>query len=367
VAALGHLFGPNPERGIFKTTDGGKTWANIKFIDNDTGFTDLAIDHSDSKTLYAASYQRRRTPWGFSGGGPGSGLWKTSDAGKTWAKMEGAGLPSGVFGRIGLDVSRSNPNVVYAQIEVGGGGGQRGQQEERPPDPKRSGVWRSDDKGKTWQLMSNNNNRPMYYSQIRVDPTNDQIIYTCGAPFYKSTDGGKNFKVVDGIAHSDHHALWINPKNNNQLILGTDGGLDVSYDQGDTWEFVNTMALAQAYAIGVDMRKPYYVYCGLQDNGTWGAPSATRSSAGITNADWFRVGGGDGFYVQVDPTDHNTVYVESQNGNIRRLDMRTGQSANIRPRSAGRAVSLQLEYAHSHIAPQSAHHLCGIRQVLQIG
>ncbi len=355
VAALGHLFGPNPERGIYKTTDGGKSWNKIKFIDEDTGFTDLVMDPSDNKTLYAASYQRRRTAWGFNGGGPGSGIWKTTDAGKTWTRLESNGLPAGPMGRIGLDVSRSNPNVVYAQIEVGfsrgtGGGeeqrpgappfpgqaagGPPGQAASQPPDPTRSGVWRSEDKGKSWKFMSNNNNRPMYYSQIRVDPTNDQIVYTCGAPFHKSTDGGKTFKIVQGIAHSDHHALWINPNNPNHLILGNDGGLDVSYDQGETWEFINTMALAQVYALGVDMRKPYYVYCGLQDNGTWGGPSATRNAIGITNADWYRVGSGDGFYVQVDPTDHNTIYVESQNGNIQRLDLRTGRSVSIRPRAA---------------------------------
>ncbi len=355
VAVLGHLFGPNKERGVYKTTDGGKTWANVKFIDEDTGFTDIVIDPADSKILYAASYQRRRTPWGYNGGGPGSAMWKTTDAGKTWAKVEGNGWPAGLLGRVGLDVSRSNPNVVYAQIEVGpspgtgggeetpGGGrgpgaqGQPGQQQpSQPPvaDPARSGVWRSNDKGKTWQVMSNNNNRPMYYSQIRVDPKTDQIIYTCGAPFHKSTDGGKTFKVVQGIAHSDHHAVWINPANNNHLVIGNDGGLDISYDQGDTWEFVNTMAMAQFYAIGVDMRKPYYVYGGLQDNGSWGGPSQTRNPAGITNADWFRVGGGDGFYTQIDPTDHNTVYVESQGGAVQRLDLRTGRSVSIRPRAA---------------------------------
>ncbi len=356
VAVLGHLFGPNKERGLYKTADGGKTWTNVKFIDEDTGFTDLVIDPADSKTLYAASYQRRRTPWGYNGGGQGSAMWKTTDSGKTWAKMEGSGLPAGLLGRIGLDVSRSNPNVVYAQIEVGpspgtgggeetpgggrgqgGQGGQGGQQQSQTPaaaDPAKSGVWRSNDKGKTWQVMSNNNNRPMYYSQIRVDPKTDQIIYTCGAPFHKSTDGGKTFKIVQGIAHSDHHAVWINPANNNHIIIGTDGGFDVSYDQGDTWEFVNTIALAQFYAIGVDMRKPYYVYGGLQDNGSWGGPSQTRNQAGITNSDWFRVGGGDGFYTQIDPTDHNTVYVESQGGAVQRLDLRTGRSVSIRPRSA---------------------------------
>ena len=357
VAALGHLFGPNRERGIFKTTDGGKTWNSIKFIDADTGFTDLAMDAADNKTLYAASYQRRRTAWGYNGGGAGSGLWKTTDAGKTWTRLEGAGLPVDLLGRIGLDVSRSNPNVVYAQIEVGasagtgggeeqtggggpgGGGGQgfAGQQAPPgPPDPKKSGIWRSDDKGKTWTFMSNNNNRPMYYSQIRVDPKNDQIIYTCGAPFHKSTNGGKTFQVVQGIAHSDHHAVWINPQNPNQLLLGNDGGIDVSYDQGATWEFVNTIALSQFYAVAADMRKPYYVYGGLQDNGSWGGPSSTRNQAGISNSDWFRVGGGDGFYVQIDPTDYNTVYAESQNGAIQRLDLKTGRSVGIRPRAAQR-------------------------------
>ncbi len=375
VAAVGHLFGANKERGLFKTTDGGATWAHIKFIDEDTGFTDLVIDPVDSKTLYAASYQRRRTPWGYNGGGPGSAIWKTTDAGKTWMKLEGNGLPTGLLGRIGLDVSRSNPNVVYAQMEVGpssgagsgepnprpplpgqqggggggrqGGGGQAGQQPPAggqpqtaqgaatiTPDPTRSGVWRSDDKGKTWKLQSNNNDRPMYYSQIRVDPKNDQIVYTCGAPFHKSTDGGKTFRFVQGVGHSDHHALWINPQNGNHLIIGNDGGLNVSYDQGANWEFISTIALAQFYAVAADMRKPYYVYGGLQDNGSWGGPSLTRSPNGITNADWFRVGGGDGFYVQVDPTDYNTVYAESQNGAVNRLDLRTGRSVSIRPRAA---------------------------------
>ncbi len=354
VAALGRLFGPNKDRGIYKTTDGGKTWANVKFIDEDTGFTDIAIDPADAKTLYAASYQRRRTPWGFNGGGPGCALWKTTDAGKTWTKLEGNGLPEGGLGRIGLDVSRSNPNVVYAQIEVGASGGAGGGEEtpggggfgpggfgqqaqsNQPPNPKRSGVWRSDDKGKTWRIMSNNNNRPMYYSQIRIDPKNDQIIYTCGAPFYKSTDGGKTFQVVQGIAHGDHHALWINPNNTQHLIIGNDGGLNVSYDQAATWEFVNTIAASQFYAIGVDMRKPYYVCGGLQDNGSWCGPSQTRNSNGVTNADWYRIGGGDGFYVQIDPTDHTTVYVESQNGAVQRLDLKTGGSSFIRPRAAQR-------------------------------
>jgi photosystem II stability/assembly factor-like uncharacterized protein len=362
VAAVGHLFGPNKERGLFKTTDGGTTWTNTKFIDEDTGFSDVAMDPADSRVLYAVSYQRRRVPWGFSGGGPGSGLWKTIDAGKTWTKVSGSGFPDGILGRIGVAVSRSKPNVVYAQVEVGpspgtgagvshaggkasdaqpgqggGGGGGAGQQQQqdRPPDPKRSGVWRSDDRGKTWRLMSNNNNRPMYYSQIRIDPTNDQIIYTMGASFYKSVDGGKTFRVVTGMGHGDHHALWINPRNSRHLLLGHDGGFDVSYDQAETFDYHNVMAVGQFYAISADMRKPYFVYGGLQDNGSWGGPSGTRGQ-GSTNADWYRVGGGDGFYTMNDPADWSIVYSESQNGNMNRLDLQSGRTVGIRPRARPR-------------------------------
>jgi photosystem II stability/assembly factor-like uncharacterized protein len=349
VAAPGHLFGPNPERGIYKTSDGGKTWTLSKFVNEDTGFTDIVMDPVDSKVVYAASYQRRRTSWGFNGGGPGSGIWKTVDAGKTWIRLTGNGLPSGDLGRIGLDVSRSNPNVIYAQIEktypaatpgagmgggMGGAGGQQASQAAKPSDPEKDGLWRSDDKGKTWRIMSNNNNRPMYYSQVRVDPSNGQIVYTGGLQFSKSTDGGKTFQASPGVAHSDHHAIWIDPKNGNHLIIGNDGGLNFSYDQGATWEFVNNIPAGQFYAVAADMRRPYYLYGGLQDNGSWGGPSATRSNAGITNADWYRVGGGDGFHCQVDPSDHNSVYCESQNGMVSRIDLLTGRSTMIRPRAA---------------------------------
>jgi len=211
-----------------------------------------------------------------------------------------------------------------------------------PLDPKKAGVWRSDDKGKTWRIVSNENNRPMYYSQIRVSPRNPEIVFVGGLNFSRSTDGGKTFKSLQpGIAHSDHHAIWVDPNNDNHLMIGNDGGLDVSYDQGDTWEFVNTIAAAQFYAVAADMRKPYYVYGGLQDNGSWGAPSQTRSQAGITNADWFRIGGGDGFYAQADPSDHNIIYSESQNGAMNRLDLRTGRSVSIRPRATARPRGLE--------------------------
>ena len=358
VAAVGHLFGPNPERGLYKTTDGGKTWTNTKFIDENTGFTDVAIDPSNPKVLVAASYQRRRVPWGFNGGGPGSGLWKTTDAAKTWTKLTGNGLPANpIIGRIGLDIARSKPSTIYATIEVGasggtgagvnddgtlaapgqrggGGGGGRGQALP-PPDPNKSGVWRSDDSGRTWKFLSNRGDRWMYYSKIRIDPTNPEIAYQGGAPFFKTVDGGKTWRTVDGLAHSDHHAIWINPANNNHLLVGNDGGLNVTYDQGESWEFINTMAVGQFYAISADMRKPYVVCGGLQDNGSWCGPSATRSANGILNSDWYRIGGGDGFYTQNDPTDWTTVYSESQDGNTNRLNLRTGSSTSIRPRGPG--------------------------------
>ncbi len=317
VAALGHLWGPNKERGLFKTSDGGKTWTNTKFIDENTGFVDVAIDPESPNTLYAAAYQRRRRAWGFNGGGPGSGLYKTTDGGETWVQLTN-GLPKGDTGRIGIDIYRSHPNIVYAVVEH-----------------KLGGVFRSEDKGLTWNKMSSTNPRPMYYSQIRIDPNNDQRIWVLGASMYVSEDGGKTFRTdyVRGV-HGDHHAMWINPEDSNHAVLGSDGGIYFSYDRGKTWDFVNIMPLGQFYEVGFDMRRPYYVYGGLQDNGSWGGPSATWTRLGVTNEDWFRIGGGDGFFTQVDPTDDNTIYAESQTGNLFRFDLRSGESKSIRPNPA---------------------------------
>jgi photosystem II stability/assembly factor-like uncharacterized protein len=355
VAALGHLFGPNEERGLYKSTDGGKTWTKSKYIDADTGFSDLAIDPVNPNTVYAVSYQRRRTWWGFNGGGPNSGLWKSTDAGRTWTKIQGSGWPEprdGIIGRIGIDLHRAKPSTIYAHIEVGasggtgagvaddggpaqrGGGGARGGAPAGPPpppDPQRSGVWRSDDAGKTWRLVSNENNRPMYYSQIRVDPANDQKLLVGGATAQMSIDGGREWRAFAGTGHGDYHAFWISPKDPRIVWTGHDGGVDVSYDGGLTWDYLNNVPLGQFYQVSADMRRPYHVCGGLQDNGSWCGPSAVRSGNGAVNTDWYSVGGGDGFYTRNDPTDYTIIYSESQNGNVQRLNLRDGSQRGIRP------------------------------------
>jgi photosystem II stability/assembly factor-like uncharacterized protein len=316
VAALGHLWGPNKERGVFKTTDGGKTWSNVLFVNEDTGVIDLAIDPQSPMTLYAAAYQRRRTPWGFNGGGPGSAVYRTVDGGANWTKLT-KGLPEGTTGRIGLDVYRGNPNTVYALVENAKGG-----------------VFRSEDRGDNWRKVSELDSRPMYYSQIRIDPNNDQRVWQLAANMYNSEDGGKTWvsNIVQRI-HGDFHALWIDPANSNHVLAGSDGGLHASYDRGRTWDFINTIPLGQFYEVSMDSQKPFWVYGGLQDNGSWSGPSGTLNQEGITNDDWYRTGGGDGFYSVVDPTDPTVVYVESQNGSMSRLEMKTGERKSIKPES----------------------------------
>ena len=316
VAALGSLWGAGKERGVFKTTDGGLTWTNVLFVNEDTGATELAMDPANNKVLYAATYQRRRATWGFNGGGPGSAIYKSSDAGRTWTKLTD-GIPSGPLGRIGLDVYRANPNILYARIEH----------------EKESGVYRSDNAGQSWRKMSNVNPRPMYFSQIRIDPTNDLRVYVLGVQLHISDDGGKTF-IANGAMHSDHHAMWINPANPNHIIDGNDGGVGLSYDKGATWEAITNMDLGQFYHVTYDMQTPYHVCGGLQDNYTWCGPSAVRSRSGIGNDDWRQIQGGDGFEAQMDPRDGRTVYAESQDGNIVRVDRLTGERKSIRPVAA---------------------------------
>lgn len=321
VAALGHLWGPNAERGVYKTTDGGKTWNQMLKISNDTGVADIAMDRDSPETLYAAAYERRRTVAGFNGGGPESALYKTIDGGATWTKLT-TGLPHGDTGRIAVDIYRRNTNIVYALVENPQGG-----------------VFRSDDKGATWTKMGATNPRPSYFSQIRIDPNNDQRIWLGGSSLMASEDGGRTFRNstlstangVRGSLHEDFHAQWIDPANSAHMISGNDGGVQTTQDGGLHWSLHNNAAIGQFYGISYDMRRPYNVCGGLQDNDSWCGPSASLVIRGITNDEWLKVGGGDGMYSQVDPEDPNWVYSESQDGNLTRRDLSMQQSRSIRP------------------------------------
>ncbi len=317
AAAIGHLWGPNPERGVYKTMDGGKTWNQVLKINDDTGVSDIAMDPESPDTLYAAAYERRRTPFGFNGGGPDSAIYKTVDGGATWKKLA-KGLPyenGGDTGRIGLEVYRKDPNIVYAIVQH-----------------EKGGTYRSEDKGETWKKMGDTNPRPSYYSQIRVDPNNDLRIWELGAQMYISEDGGKTFSTqrVKGI-HGDFHAMWIDPADSNHVITGCDGGIHWSYDNGRTWDFINTIAIGQFYEVGLDNERPYKICGGLQDNGSWCGPSMSLTEDGIVNGDWTLMPGGDGFYARIDYAEPWIVYTESQDGHISRRDEHTGQQREIMP------------------------------------
>jgi photosystem II stability/assembly factor-like uncharacterized protein len=337
VAALGHLWGPNKERGLFKTTDGGATWETVKFLNDDTGFIDLAMDPSDPQTLVAAAYRVRRDA--FAGGNPAvqfspdAGLYRTADGGATWQKLTRR-LPDRPLGRCGISFCRSDPRVLYAVVQTDltdnrtvlgqpAGDGR----------PETGGVFRSADGGASWAKVNDLCPRPFYFGQVRADPTDPRRVYVAGIELHVSTDGGKTFRSAaapPGV-HSDHHALWIDPADPDHLIAGSDGGVYYSYDRGRNWEHLQNLPIAQFYAIGLDLRKPYRVYGGLQDNGTWGAPSRTAGGEGIGVADWFRLHAADGFYCRPDSNDFDTVYCEGQYGNLRRVNVRTGADDGIRP------------------------------------
>lgn len=260
VAALGDLWGPGGERGIYKTTDGGLTWQRVLFVDDNTGATELVMNPGNNKVLYAATYQRQRQAWGMNGVGPGSGIWKSTDGGHTWATLE-KGIPSGPKGRIGMDIYRANPNVLYARIEQPGEGG----------------VYRTDDGGASWRKLSSENPRPMYFSQIRIDPKTDSRIYMLGVSLHISDDGGHTFRANGAQnIHVDHHAMWIDPADSSHLVIGNDGGVSISYDRSETWAWMNNLPFAQPYHVMYDMQTPYHVCAGLQDNNTWCGPSAVR-------------------------------------------------------------------------------------------
>jgi photosystem II stability/assembly factor-like uncharacterized protein len=314
ACATGHAFDSHPERGVFRTTDGGKTWEKTLFVDADTGCSDLAIDPQDGRIVYAGMWQFRRKPWFFTSGGPGSGLYKSTDGGKTWRKVTN-GLPDGELGRIALAVSPARPSVVYATVEA-----------------KQSGFYRSDDLGETWERTSTSSSvlqRPFYFSHVVADPRDWKRVYKPGFTLSLSEDGGKTFANVGGGTHPDVHALWVDPRNTDNLVMGTDGGVYVSHDRGAKWRFVGSLPVSQLYHVSYDMDWPYNVYGGLQDNSTWYGPS--RRPGPIQNKHWNSLTGGDGFWAFVDPDDPDVVYNEYQGGNLFRIRKSTLEQKDIKP------------------------------------
>jgi photosystem II stability/assembly factor-like uncharacterized protein len=314
AGVLGQLWGQNPDRGVYKTTDGGKSWKRVLYTDDKGGIADLAMDPSNSRVLLAAVWEHMRKPYTFVSGGTKSGLYKSTDGGVTW-KQVSKGLPAGPTGRIGISYFRRDPRVVVITVEN-----------------KSGGVFRSTDGGESWTRLNAHNPRPFYFSLPRQDPNDINRIYAPGVSFQYSDDLGKTFRVGKSSVHVDHHALWIDPSDSNHMLIGEDGGVGQTRDRGQTWEHLNYMPIGQFYAVTYDMRKPYWVYGGLQDNGCWAGPTQT-SHGGVAYYDFYGIGGGDGFHVQVDPDDWTTVYSESQGGALQRLDQKYGGNKFIAPRA----------------------------------
>ena len=332
VAAMGTLWSSNEERGLYVTRDAGATWTRVLFVDAETGVADIAMDPFDSMTLYAASYQRRRTPFGFNGGGPGSALWKSTDGGMTWRKLT-KGLPDGEHGRIGIGIFRGDSRIVYVSVEQG----LRYTASTNYEEPQ-AGLYRSDDRGESFVQQSTWNPRPMYASQVIVDPVDPCRLYMMNF-FSMSTDCGKTSRQVRQSLHGDDRFMWINPANPRHLIKADDGGIGISYDRAVTWQFIADLPVSQWYRVTVDNRRPYRVYGGLQDNGSWAGPSMSYRSEGITNDDWVKWGGGDGFHNVIDTTDNTTLYSASQFLGLSRINLATGEERGIRPGDPTGAIS----------------------------
>jgi photosystem II stability/assembly factor-like uncharacterized protein len=320
VAAAGNLWRGNPERGVFKTTDAGRTWRKVLYVDTLTGATDLVMDPRDPSVLYAAMYQRLRSPFGYNGGGPGSAIYKTTDGGESWKKLEN-GIPSGDKGRIALAISASNPDVLVALVEHA----------------TESGTYRTEDAGATWRKMSRSNPRPMYFSAPYIDPTNDQRVWELGVTVFKSEDGGATFEnmpnspTYDVGLKTDHHTMWIDPRDSRHILVGGDGGLHESWDLGYTYAKLNSVPIGQFYKIAIDDRDPYWIYGGLQDTHSWMGPSATRHWLGVLNQDWRQIGFSDGTGQAVDKSSYRVVYTTSDGANIQRFDPETGDRLDIKP------------------------------------
>ncbi|MBZ5552442.1 MAG: glycosyl hydrolase [Acidobacteriia bacterium] len=341
VAAQGPLWGPGGDRGLFKTIDGGKTWKNILSISENTGVTDIVMDPRNPDILFAAAYQRRRHVFTMIDGGPESAIYRSADAGANWTKLK-SGLPTEEMGRIGLALSRTHPDVLYAIIEAAN---------------KKGGIYRSEDQGATWEKRNDYDSTAMYYSQIYVDPENTDRIYLMNVFIMVSDDGGKTLRRLGERAkHVDSHVMWIDPDDTDYYLVGCDGGIYESFDRGATWAFKNNLPITQFYDVAVDNATPFYnVYGGTQDNYSLGGPSRTFSASGITNADWFVTQGGDGFRSQVDPEDPNTIYAESQYGGLARFNKRTGERMGIQPQPGKGEPSLRWNWDSPLIVSPHSH------------
>ena len=313
VAGGGALWGANEERGVFKTTDGGASWEKVLYVSPHTGVVDLALDPRNPDWLYAAAFQRERRVWSFLGGGPESGIYRSTDGGERWVRLTN-GLPKGDLGKIGLSVCRSMPDRVYASITAG---------------EDEQGLYRSDDRGASWERVNEASS-----SKVRCDPSNAERVYLVTDEDGVSEDGGRTLTrpYKDRTVHGDQQAMWIDPADSKHILIGNDGGFYITDNGGETWEFAENLPVSTFYTVAVDLQEPfYYVYGGTQDNGSMGGPSGTRYTDGITNEDWYRTSGGDGFYVQIDPEDPTIVYTESQYGRLLRFDTVTGEGKLIQP------------------------------------
>jgi photosystem II stability/assembly factor-like uncharacterized protein len=337
VAALGHPFGPNEERGVFRTTDGGKTWQKVLYKNENTGAIDVAFDPENPNVLFASLWEARRTPWSLASGGPGSGIYRSVDAGTTWKPLTEHGLPKGPYGRIGVAVA-ANSERVYAIIEAKEAGG----------------LYRSDDAGDTWNLVNGSHGlfqRAWYYMHVIADPQDANTVYVCDVEFFRSTDGGRNFNKIK-VPHGDNHGLWIDPKNSKRMIASDDGGATVSLDGGESWTREDNQPTAQFYHVTTDTRTPYYVYGAQQDNST--VAIASRSDDGAIGRDnWYPVGGGESGYIAPVPTDPNIVYAGDYQGNITRFDRRTNQvqSISVWPELSDGRGAAPLEHRFQWTAP----------------
>ena len=323
VAAAGHLWGYTGDRGLYKSTNGGRTWQKLTEglpDDGKNGAIELVMHPEDPDTLWVGFWERIRRPYRFDSGGPNGGIFKTTDGGATWTKMT-EGLPDGDTGKIGLAVARSNPDVLMAMVEA-----------ERTEDLSTpgTGIYRSEDGGVSWEYVNSFNNRPFYYSHVYINPFDDQLCYFLTSSFRQSRDGGRTLENAGRGLHPDNHAMWLDPHDPDRYYVGNDGAANLTHDHGENFIIFDNMCICQYYAVGADMRDPYYIWGGLQDNGTWGGPSNTRENYNLTDF-WFTATGGDGFHAQIDPTDWRILYCESQGGSIRRINIETKESASIRP------------------------------------